>query len=151
MYNKTIIIADTYWMFIVCHSPQGFIWILNPSTALRVCGGGVGYVLLFPFHSQRNWGTDRFTCSRSNTASGARFFLSVDIYFYIILRIYTWEYLKIFFIGVQLIYNTIYNLQYNTFSTTKWISHTYIHSFFFRLFPHIGHYSVLSRVPYSIQ
>ena len=28
-------------MFIVCHSPQGFMWILNPSTALW--GGGVYY------------------------------------------------------------------------------------------------------------
>ena len=37
--------------------------------------------------------------------------------------------------------------------TAKWISYmyTYIHSFFFRFFSHIGHYRVLNRIPSAIQ
>ena len=35
--------------------------------------------------------------------------------------------------------------------TAKWFSYTYIYTFFFRFFSHLGYYRILSRVPCAIQ
>ena len=53
------------------------------------------------------------------------------------------SFLKLIFIGLQLIYNMLVSV----FSKANQL-YMYIYLLFFRLFSHIDHYSMLSRVPY---
>ena len=59
---------------------------------------------------------------------------------------FLYRFLKLIFIGVQLIYNVVLVSAVQQSESAK----LYIYPRFFRFFSHIGHYRVLSRVPCAI-